>query len=381
MKQRTHRLSALLVFCLLFGLPPLLLAQETPKPPAVKAPVVKLTEEQIARRSPAYMRTQMPLPARALAYGKRQITRMLADRPSMRYYVTAGDPLYTYTLRMFAGAAAGTPIAWHNEPPENADGDHQYPNPDFPGFIRVNRIYRKGEHKGQERMGPELWENALFELNNIRNARAFDRLTNRVYDGKINKPKYIEGMTRLEFKALQENEEVYTTLWKPIMQSRGIAVDTPGWWDQVPSTYEAWIAGYTDLNDYPWDCYGKYYDDLTAYAHTLDKPDQASKSANHFDQPFSHCIAIEYSLTVCVFSPPHYEGGGWGVVRCAYNPNVCPPSTRIVCPVIKDAASEARKTTMFASSAGRPSLPSGIFCSISFFAASIVMPACCAFRS
>jgi len=43
-----------------------------------------------------------------------------------------------------------------------------------------------------------------------------------------------------------------------------------------------------------------------------------------------------------------------------YAPNICPPSTLTVCPVIQPASGEQRNSTRFATSSGRPMRPNGM---------------------
>lgn len=256
------RWAGLLLISLSFSL----LAQRKLNQLKQQVPLANTQYQAIERHSAAFLRTQMSFSPSALTHGKRQVERMIEDRPTMRRYVTVNDPIYTYAVRMFAGAATGDRIAWHSEPPEIAAADSRLPSGGHLGYIRVNRTYLIGEHQGKERPGVELWECAIFEFNNMRQNRTIRKIDEEVLTGKLtNRQVYLKRVTQSEFKAMQESMEFYVTLWKPCMQAKGMATNPVGWWADMPSTYEEWIARYTDHNGYPWKDYNKDFDAMVSY--------------------------------------------------------------------------------------------------------------------
>ena len=204
-----------------------------------------------------------PSPA-ALAFGEKQVERMVADRPQMKQYVQKGDSVWQYCARQFAGEACGQKITWNPDPPhppDDYDADHQYPTDTQQGYIRIRRLSGAGAMRGKERNGEDMWQNAIFELNNIRSAKQFDRLFEDALAGKLSKEQWIKGNTQLEYTAYRNSVRIYRILWLPLMRSKGIASNPDLWWPDLPDTYEAWIALYTDKSSYPWDSWGKSYDD------------------------------------------------------------------------------------------------------------------------
>ena len=189
-----------------------------------------------------------PLPPEMIAYGELQLKAMLHDRPAMRRLVQPGDPIWNWSTRQFAGEGTGGRIAWSKEPPAGSVVDSNCLPPESNtdgsniGYIRVReaRILQ-----GTERLreGEDLWASAIYELNNVKIGKPYRLLYDSALAGKIGKDEWIKGCLRLEFGSMMRTAVVYETLWKPLMDSRG--VETDPWiyqWGLVaPSTPEAWI--------------------------------------------------------------------------------------------------------------------------------------------
>jgi hypothetical protein len=197
-----------------------------------------------------------------LAFGERQVEQMVMDRPKMAGYLQKDDPVWRYCVRQYAGEAVGQRITWNNEPPEgDAEADHQTPTQTQAGFIRVRRYALPPGTKQRERNGEDLWASAIFELTNIRGSKQFERLYDEACDGKLDKQGFVDGFTKQEYKALQDSIVIYHALWEPRMKARHLPTLPYYWQTNIPPTYEQWIAGYSDPKGYPWNCYGKYFDE------------------------------------------------------------------------------------------------------------------------
>jgi len=197
-----------------------------------------------------------------LAYGEEQMAKMVKDRPEFARYISRDDVIWQFCVRAFAGAAIGERIVWNNTPPEHYGyrSENLGPYQGRPGYIRIRKNSDSGDDRGRPLSCEELWSCAVFEIENIRNHKAFMVLFYRALDGKLSREKWVRGCSMLEYNALQRTKKDFAKLWLPGVGTRPMTVTKSFWGADIPDNYEGWISIYRDSNDYPWNVFGTYYD-------------------------------------------------------------------------------------------------------------------------
>jgi hypothetical protein len=202
------------------------------------------------------------LSAANLAFGEQQMAKMAKDRPEFTRCISKDDPVWQFCGRAFGGAAIGERVLWDNTPPvdQGYRSENLGPYQGRSGFIRIRKISDSGEDRGRPLSCEELWSCAVFEIENIRNHKAFMALFCQALAGKVSREEWVRECSRLEYSALQRTKKDFAKLWLPLVGTRSITVTKSFWGADIPETYEAWISLYRDPNDYPWDVFGAYYD-------------------------------------------------------------------------------------------------------------------------
>ncbi len=204
---------------------------------------------------------QGELSAEQLSFGEQQVQRMAADRPELKRNVSQADPLWQVCARAMGGQAIGEPILWDSGLPEKGyESDHQGPFEGHKGYIRIQKYHDPGRASGQPLNCEELWALAVYELENIRNEKAFMTLYNMALQGQLTREQWIRENSRLEYDALRRTADRFWELWVPMARPRKISSTPVVWGVGTPDTYEEWIVNYRDPHSYPWDVYARYYD-------------------------------------------------------------------------------------------------------------------------
>ena len=143
---------------------------------------------------------------------------------------------------------------------ESAGSDSQGPVGYQPANIRVSKTLTPGYGRPDHPATcEELWSEASFELNNLSYNAFFDRIYQDAIAGKLSKKVWMEQNTRVEFLAFLKTKRVYENLWQNVQDSDHS--DVAAWGNDEPDNYTDWIAQYQDHTQYPWDSWGKYYDE------------------------------------------------------------------------------------------------------------------------
>jgi hypothetical protein len=202
------------------------------------------------------------LSAADFAFGEEQMAKMVKDRPEFTRYISKDDPVWQFCVRAFAGAAIGERIVWDNTLPQDNGyrSENLGPYQRHAGFIRIRNISDSGDDRGRPLSCEELWSCAVFEIENIRNHKAFMALFYQALDGKLSREEWVRGCSRLEYNALRRTKGDFTKLWLPLSGRHFMTITKSFWGADTPATYESWISLYRDPNDYPWDVFGVYYD-------------------------------------------------------------------------------------------------------------------------
>jgi hypothetical protein len=200
--------------------------------------------------------SSVPLSTADLQHGESQLEQMLQDRPEMRKMVTKGDAIWLWVVRQLAGEACHQRIVVEDfkEPPFECAS--QFHNDGNSAVIRL----RKTDRTGQSIPAEILWHAFIFECFNIKHGPDSDTISNQANNGKLSRKQYIEGITRYEFEAFRDTVNFYETVYLPFAIDHNYVTDPELWGMRAPSTYEAWIAQYTDPAYYPYDSYGAFYD-------------------------------------------------------------------------------------------------------------------------
>jgi hypothetical protein len=203
-----------------------------------------------------------------LDHGSRQVQQMVKDRPEMQKYVTPDSPIWHWCVRQFAGVSLGERLNWNKGDLDprffsgRYDAMNQPPSEGKPGYIEIREMHADGEKKGRKQSCEELWCHAVYELNNITYSAERERIWTAALAGRITKQSFVEQYSRSEYQAYGGTARIYRAFWKPLAAARGAPEGAPEeWGDGIASTYEEWISRYTDPSGYPWDVFGKYYDE------------------------------------------------------------------------------------------------------------------------
>lgn len=193
-----------------------------------------------------------------LKAGKDQLCQMLSDRPVMREFVQPGDKLWQWTIRQFAGDAAGVPIKWSTTKLDKTDeyiAENEYPTEGRAGYIRM----RKTDAKGVPLSADTLWSSFVFECYNIGNGAKFQQVYIKALHSSCNENQWIEDNTRIEYDSYKKTRQFFDEVIEPMARQRNIKVDSRLWGKTVPATYEEWIAIYQNRNEYPWSYWGQFF--------------------------------------------------------------------------------------------------------------------------
>lgn len=209
--------------------------------------------------TPLIVRNQEPTEA-DLAFGEAQLRKLLDDRPAMKGYAFPGDPVWTKAVRGLAGETCGYRVSWNThdlDKPLIYASDHAFPHPpDYKAYVRIRAAGPDGPYDGEY-----LWSCLFFELFNLANHNGFNAIYDKSLTGTVSKKEWLTENTKLEFLAMQKMIVFYRGIWLPAMKIRGIESDSSYWKNGEKETYEEWISQYTDEGYYPYDYWGKYYDD------------------------------------------------------------------------------------------------------------------------
>ena len=107
----------------------------------------------------------------------------------------------------------------------------------------------------------QLWACAVFELENIRGTKAFGSLHQQACRGELTRAQWIFENARLEYLASRRTAKLYESLWRPMTEDRGVLTDCNEWYVGGPETFEEVIAQYDDPNGWPWNFWGRYWDE------------------------------------------------------------------------------------------------------------------------
>lgn len=225
-----------------------------------------------ALEKPAEQELKTPIPAHNMSFARKitsddlifgmaQTDKMIQDRKPMAFLVQKGDPIYTWVSRQFAGEACGERVSWNPDEnlgkPPNYKSDHCYPSKNERPYIRI----RSGKDKDEVYDEHLLWECCIFQLFSLRNFESYDQNYNDACNGKFTKDEWVRKNSENEFNTNKTVKDFFYKSWAPFLKSKGIDYREHTWEvEWTPSTFDEWMAAYSDPDGYPWDFWGTYFD-------------------------------------------------------------------------------------------------------------------------
>jgi tetratricopeptide (TPR) repeat protein len=207
------------------------------------------------------------LSAEALEHGRRQVVRMLRDRPAMAEHEKEAAFLRTWAARKFAGEDFGELVDWDPSPPLHSDAEHLAPGDGEHAAILVEAHYAAGPKRGTPRSFEELWAGAVYELHNVCSAREFVRLNDEADEGKVSKEAFVAGILKYELAAAQRTRAFYVQVFLPWAAKQKLKTDPALWFCDWWDTPESVLASFTDKSAYPWRPYARTHDWATVHRH------------------------------------------------------------------------------------------------------------------
>jgi hypothetical protein len=205
------------------------------------------------------------LSEKAIDFGRKQVKRMLKDRPGMRIYrddrgkqkmITDKDSIWQWTMMKFAGEDLSEPVFWNSSPqdkPEKIDACHVYTDENGSGYIWIGDTYLVGPQKGEKKSFEDLWSAAIFELNNIANSPENKELVKEACMGNLSKEEFIKRGTEIEFKTVQRMKVFFHNVWSPWARKNNFMTASDSEFIaylHVPDSYSKIIVGKDVIPEY-----------------------------------------------------------------------------------------------------------------------------------
>jgi tetratricopeptide (TPR) repeat protein len=224
---------------------------------ALKAAVEMHPNDVGANYKPTSEKTLSP---EAIAHGREQVRKMLADRPAMAEHAEEAEFLREWAARKFAGEDLDSPIDWDPDPPINSDAENVAPDENDHGSIQVHPRYTHGPRASQPREFEELWAGAIYELHNINNAKRFVELHERAAEGKMTKEEFVGGIVRHEVVAAQQTRAFYLQKYLPLAAKLKLKTEPSLWFAHWWTQPDDALKNFANKSAYPWRPYARQYD-------------------------------------------------------------------------------------------------------------------------
>jgi hypothetical protein len=205
-------------------------------------------------------------------HGRKQVVRMLADRPAMaaciardgkKRVLVPADAVWKWVANAYGTRVLGQVVKWESRDLDKLShylADHTIPTRNKPGLIRIrSRFSSRPGGKLRDAKFDELWAACVFELINIRNAEGFMKVYHEALAGKVSLDSWVRRNTKLEHGALIELKTFYFKTWKPWAVKNKLRISTAPWRTMVPEDYDKWIARYERMKHNPYQYWQKYY--------------------------------------------------------------------------------------------------------------------------
>ena len=203
----------------------------------------------------------------ALDHGRLQLLAAMRDRQALcgvgDWWVSDDAPVSGYAARLLNGEGTGFKIFWNNDPlrcdPARGDpwstascGEKEA------DCIRL--CSAQADWDGFERS----WSGLIFELYNLENCWEFIGVNRRAHAIKMSREEWIETNANLEFEAEVKVKRFYLWIWLPWAEAEGIPTSARSadyWHVNSPSTYKEWKSIHPGRTGWPWNYWGRVYDE------------------------------------------------------------------------------------------------------------------------
>ncbi len=201
-----------------------------------------------------------------LEHGKRQVQQMLGDRPGMAVYlkgkddapgyVGEGDAIYQWAVEAYAGKHVGERIFWDGRAPEQGLlASHTRPALHGLYLLRVADERQRGR-----RAFEVMWASFVCEMLSVSQKEAWSALDARAKQGEMTADEYVKACARVEWFNFGKMPEMRRTLWQPWADKVGHKTDLSEWEGKHLDDFEAWLAQFTKVGEYPKVPYLKSYE-------------------------------------------------------------------------------------------------------------------------
>jgi len=207
-------------------------------------------------------------------HAEHQCLQMLLDRPAMALFLERDGFPWTWTVEKFAAVGGALQLRWSSDDPiAGFESDYRVSAVQRSVYLRVRQVDPDASRPQEPAEAFDvLWSRAVFELFNVENAQAYQRLVDMGRAEALTRVEWIRAAARLEHVALRKQREFYLNSWRPWAKARGVSSDARRWSVNTPDEYEAWMDLYADRTGYPWSYFGACYDALTRSSSSQDAP-------------------------------------------------------------------------------------------------------------
>jgi hypothetical protein len=134
-------------------------------------------------------------PTQEIRYGQRQVDQILDDRPDMKNVLGAGHPIVMWVVDRFERGDERRRIIWdHTEPASGRSAEHMTYYHGYPAAVRIS--------SAGDTTGLDKWAFLVFELQNIENDLAIQKLIANVSSRNMSPKEFGIRCTELEHEAI-----------------------------------------------------------------------------------------------------------------------------------------------------------------------------------
>ncbi|WP_038164684.1 hypothetical protein [Verrucomicrobium sp. BvORR106] len=216
-------------------------------------------------------------------HGKRQVERMLADRPGMAVYrrekdnqagyVGEGDAIYQWAVEAYAGKYVGERVFWVQGDTEGAEACHL----GVSAFGLCGVLIRDSSGEGPGEF-EHMWSSFFYEVMNMSFATEWTLAEKAALDRSCSADEFVKRCAKVEWRALGELVRLRDEVWLPWAGRAGVKSDARYWHLIGQEGFEVWFSGYTDRSGYPWQPFLEGYEG-------------AGKASNEFKKRFDKIYA------------------------------------------------------------------------------------------
>lgn len=199
-----------------------------------------------------------------LSDGRRQVEKLLEDRPRMGTCFESANPLHVWSAVRFEKKYNNAPVRWDPWYPveQDAPAYHRYSSLNGAWCIHVSSTYRTGENLGRKHTSDELWYSVLFELENVANQPKANRLRERAQRQSISRREFVLGILKLEYEAALRTRAFVVHVYYPWCVKQQVSPSLAEWRIAGWLTFDDFVLLHPENESQRWNLYGQQYDAL-----------------------------------------------------------------------------------------------------------------------